>query len=183
MPKLPRFTKYPVCKACGYVWNYDDCFEGYGAHKKTKLCSNTSPFRKRKCNGSLLKIVELPNCTMFYLLLMYCYVDLCSSLQQLLLYETFVKNFSHWKSRLCMDNVLSDVYDVCVWKKFLNYNGRPFLSEDCSYAFIINIDWFQPHKHLTYSVGVDLSSCTQPSKITALSVAEYLSRRNYSRPF
>ena len=71
----------------------------------------------------------------------------------------------------------------CVWKKFLNYNGRPFLSEDCSYAFIINIDWFQPYKHLTYSVGVDLSSCNQPSKITALSVAEYLSRRNYSRPF
>ena len=47
MPKLPRFTKYPVCKACGYVWNYDDCFEGYGAHKKPKLCSNTPPFRKR----------------------------------------------------------------------------------------------------------------------------------------
>ena len=36
---------------------------------------------------------------------------------------------------------------------FKIYDGRPFLSEEYTYAFMINIDWFQPYKHLTYSVG------------------------------
>lgn len=35
----------------------------------------------------------------------------------------------------------------------LEYDGRPFLSQEYTYAFMINIDWFQPHKHLTYFVG------------------------------
>ena len=35
----------------------------------------------------------------------------------------------------------------------MEYDGRPFLSQEHNYAFMINIDWFQPYKHLTYSVG------------------------------
>ena len=54
------FHKYPVCKRCG---TYDDCMEGYGAHKRAKLCSHIPPLsrgrRRRECNGVLLKTVEL----------------------------------------------------------------------------------------------------------------------------
>ena len=32
--------------------------------------------------------------------------------------------------------------------------GVPFLASPHSYALILNLDWFQPYKHLTYSVGV-----------------------------
>ena len=39
-------------------------------------------------------------------------------------------------------------------EKKLNYEGKPFLSEDNSFAFMINLDWFQPHKHVQYSIGV-----------------------------
>ena len=35
----------------------------------------------------------------------------------------------------------------------MNYNDTPFLNEDNSFAFMSNIDWFQSHKHLPYSVG------------------------------
>ena len=49
---------------------------------------------------------------------------------------------------------LEDVYDGLVWNHFKNVNGSPFLEDDHAYAFIINMDWFQPYKHLTYSVGV-----------------------------
>lgn len=38
--QTPRFTKYTVCKKCGFVWSLEECFEGYGAYKKPKLCSN-----------------------------------------------------------------------------------------------------------------------------------------------
>ena len=30
----------------------------------------------------------------------------------------------------------------------------PFLSNQFNYAFVINIDWFQPFKHIQYSVGI-----------------------------
>lgn len=119
-------------------------------HIKSLSCVRTF-----HCNCSLLKIVELPKRSMFSPLQTYCYVDLRTSLQHLLLDEMFVRTCSQWKSRVSTDNRLTDVYDGRIWKKFLNYNSsRPFLSEDFSYAFIINIDWFQPYKHLTYSVGV-----------------------------
>ena len=32
-------------------------------------------------------------------------------------------------------------------------NGKPFLDEPYSFAFSINVDWFQPFKHTTDSVG------------------------------
>ena len=32
--------------------------------------------------------------------------------------------------------------------------GVPFLASPHSYGLILNLDWFQPYKHLTYSVGV-----------------------------
>ena len=52
-----------------------------------------------------------------------------------------------------LDNELRDVYDGRVWNRFKQFNDSPFLDNDHTYAFMINMDWFQPYKHLTYSVG------------------------------
>ena len=32
-------------------------------------------------------------------------------------------------------------------------NGEPFLSAPRNFAFMLNVDWFQPFKHSLYSVG------------------------------
>ena len=74
-------------------------------------------------------------------------------MEHLLLDADFTLKCAHWKSRISSDGSLEDVYDGRVWKQFLQYDDRPFLAEENSYAFMINIDWFQPYKHLTYSVG------------------------------
>ena len=50
--------------------------------------------------------------------------------------------------------MLANVYDGKIWKDFLEYDSRPFLAEPYTYGLILNLDWFQPYKHLTYSVGV-----------------------------
>lgn len=49
---------------------------------------------------------------------------------------------------------LSDVYDGTIWKDFLTVDGVPFLSENNNYGLLLNVDWLQPYKHITYSVGV-----------------------------
>ena len=133
-----RFIKSPVCKKCGKVWKYNDCFEGHGSNRKAKLCSYVSPFgrrsRRAECNGVLLKTVELATGKrMFYPLMTYCYIDLCTSLQHLLLDNTFTSNCLHWKSLQESSGVLRDVYDGRVWKKFMQ-NER---FSDNFYAFMI----------------------------------------------
>ena len=55
--------------------------------------------------------------------------------------------------------VYKDVYDGKLWNDFLDYNGTPFLSEPFTYALMMNIDWFQPYKHVSYSVGVIYFVC------------------------
>ena len=51
------------------------------------------------------------------------------------------------------ENTLTDIYDGRVWKSFLNPGGVPFLSLPFNFALSLNVDWFQPFKHSTYSAG------------------------------
>ena len=83
----------------------------------------------------------------------YCYIDITTSLQHLLRDPHFASQCSHWKSLSRSDMELRDVYDCHVWNRFRQFNDSPFLDDDHTYAFMINMDWFQPYKHLTYSVG------------------------------
>ena len=54
--------------------------------------------------------------------------------------------------------VLHDIYDGNVWKEFLSVNGKSFLSLPYNFGFIINVDWFQPFKRSSYSLGVIYSA-------------------------
>ena len=47
---------------------------------------------------------------------------------------------------------LSD--DGCVREKFQSVNGRHFLQVPNNLGLILNLDWFNPFKHVEYSVGV-----------------------------
>lgn len=70
--------------------------------------------------------------------MMYCYIDLSTSLQSLLVDPIFTREFELWKSRNMFDNCLRDVYDGRIWKEFMEYNGHSFLSDNCSYGLMIN---------------------------------------------
>ena len=49
---------------------------------------------------------------------------------------------------------LRDIYDGKIWKDFQTFSGQPFLSSPWSFGVTINLDWFQPYKDTTNSVGV-----------------------------
>ena len=46
-----------------------------------------------------------------------------------------------------------DIYDGNVWKDFEKYNGVGFLNNENNLALMMNFDFFQPYKHVKYSVG------------------------------
>ena len=51
------------------------------------------------------------------------------------------------------EGLLADVYDGDIWKRFQYVDGQPFLAKPRNYAFMLNVDWFQPFKQSPYSVG------------------------------
>ena len=60
-----------------------------------------------------------------------------------------------WRERTVEENILADVYDGQIWKDFLRYKGKDYLSAPRNLAFAINVDWFQPFKRRNdRSVGV-----------------------------
>ena len=60
---------------------------------------------------------------------------------------------NQWKARSIPCGVIADVYDGSVWKSFLTVNGKEFLLSIYGFGLLINVDWFQPYKHVLYSVG------------------------------
>ena len=76
-------------------------------------------------------------------------------MQNLLLRKEFILNCSLWKHKQSSsDEIVADIYDGRIWKEFQVYNGDHFLDKDYSFAFILNVDWFQPYLHTQASVGV-----------------------------
>ena len=65
----------------------------------------------------------------------------------------------HWRNRVIPDGTLADVYDGRIWKKFMNFEGRPFLSNPYNLGLMLNCDWFQPFDLSTYDFsGVDIGT-------------------------
>lgn len=58
-----------------------------------------------------------------------------------------------WRERGIPDGFLADVFDGRVWKEWQYVDGEAFLAVPRNYAFMLNVDWFQPFKHSLYSVG------------------------------
>ena len=83
----------------------------------------------------------------------YCYNSLITTLKELLLKPEFFSECKKWKT-LHNSEMLSDVYDGKLWKEFENVNGEPFLRDNLALGFTLNIDWYQPYKLTTSSVGV-----------------------------
>ena len=148
-----KFERYVSCNRCHTIYYYKDCLEGSGSNQRSKHC-NHSPFGRQRCGNLLLKSVELSSGKrLLYPFLTYCFVGIKLPLQSLLR-QGFVESCSEWKSRLVSENALMDVYDGRMWKEFQHIEGQSFLLEPYSFGVMLNVDWFQPYKHLSYSVGV-----------------------------
>ena len=99
--------------------------------------------------------VELPTGKVVFMPLMtYCYINLKTSMQHLLNNADFFTS--------CGKELTQDQTMYCtVWmmeeygKNFWWVTAHCFsMNHKIIYALLLNLDWFQPYKHLTYSVGV-----------------------------
>ena len=158
--KKDSFEKYVICKKCGSLYNFKDCFETIGSVTHPKVCIHTRfrhhPHRSRRrpCGSQLIKKVVTKQGIKFYPLKTYCYFSLLKSIPNILERGTLLDQCEEWRTRKIPADVMADVYDGQVWKDFATINGRPFLSEPYHLGLMLNCDWFQPFHQVQYSVGV-----------------------------
>ena len=150
-----RFKKYVACRSCHQLYDIGQCCGDENSRKCSHVHFPNHPHLRRRqpCGSYLVKTVELASGRkVYYPFLVYCYLDIETSLQSLLLHSKFYSHCREWKSRT-HSGMLEDVYDGKVWNDFLVYDSKPFLADEYTFGFILNIDWFQPFKHISYSVG------------------------------
>ena len=156
-----QFTKYVVCPKCHQLYNFDDCYDTNLLGKKvTKICTfvehpnHRQHFRRTKCGEPLLKEVSLKSGeTKLYPFKVYCYNSVIRNLCHFLQRPGFVSKCEMWRNREIPTGYLADVFDGRIWKEWQYVNGQAYFAAQRNYAFMLNVDWFQPFKHSLYSVG------------------------------
>lgn len=156
------FQKLVVCGKCHSTYHLKDCIEGHGTNQRAKSCSyiefiNHPQMRMRKpCGFQLLKVVEfIDKRKIFYPYLTYCYLGLKVSLETIIARPGFSEMIeTNFKTNMVPKEKMSDVYQGKVWSEFQQYNNEPLLSYPFSLGLMMNFDFFQPYKHVAYSIGV-----------------------------
>ena len=109
---------------------------------------------RQPCACPLLKSVEMSSGKhILYPFLTYCYFSVTKSLKARFLRTGFAAMCEEWLSRNVRADVYSDVFDGKVWKEFQYFDGERFLKDKYNLALMISMDFFQPYKHVNYSVG------------------------------
>ena len=158
------FRKLIVCRKCLSIYKYKDCLDKASAIPASKKCTNVMyphhpmPNKRVSCETPLLKSVEFASGhAILYPHLVYCYKDFKSCLQTLLLNSEFVCNCQLWSENNNSD--LNSIYNGNIWKDFFLVKESPltnysFSKNKYSFGCALNVDWFQPYTHTTFSVGV-----------------------------
>ena len=157
------FIKYVVCPKCNQTYMHEQCIQIRGTEQSTKKCDyvefprHPQVRRREPCGGLLLKTIEITSTSTkqkLHPFKLYCYKSLKESMEKLLLRKEFILNCSLWKKLKSSSNVIEDVYDGRIWKEFQVFKNNHFLDKEYSFAFILNVDWFQPYTHTQVSIGV-----------------------------
>ena len=144
--KSAEFIKYVTCPKCSEIYTLNESIEKRGSRERSRKCT--------ACNSLLLQTIE--TCAGKQILRpyrIYCYYSLKKSLQNLLKRPGFMNKCKHWLTRTAKDGVFEDIYDGRVWQSFQYYEGKEMLADGHTLGLMLNIDWFNPFKHIQYSVG------------------------------
>ena len=145
------YQVYVVCTKCQSLFPNEYCrvvatngdissrccpFIPLQRHRRHQSVACGKPLLCESGNKGLLKPAKI-----------FCYQSLHAGLQNVVR-RGLLDDCEHWRKRTPPANVLADVYDGKLWHDFAD-----FLSAPSSLLLCLNVDWFQPFQHVTYSVG------------------------------
>lgn len=148
---VPTPCNNVVCRICHSLYSYEDCIEKRGSRIFVRFCCECQSSGK---SIPLLKLViSSQGSQKLYPFLVYPSLSLISSLQAIFSRPGLLDLCEEWRKQISTD-LYCDVFDGQIWKDFLVYQNTPFLVDRHSIGLMMNIDWFQPFKHRSYSIGV-----------------------------
>eukprot|EP00112_Aurelia_sp_Birch-Aquarium-sp1_P023214 Seg6828.3 transcript_id=Seg6828.3/GoldUCD/mRNA.D3Y31 product="hypothetical protein" protein_id=Seg6828.3/GoldUCD/D3Y31 len=162
MRSIDNFKKYAVCPRCFKLYELDKCYYVNRGIRYSRKCNfidfdnHRLAHLRKECGAELLKIARSPSGKRTLVpFKLYCYKSLKGSLEQLTKRKDFQKMCQSWRERNLPDGIYEDVYDGSVWKEF-----REFFSDtNSNIGIMLNLDWFNPYKHASYSIGAIYTVC------------------------
>ncbi|XP_070564612.1 uncharacterized protein [Ptychodera flava] len=148
------FQKFAVCDKCSSIFDMTGNMEGNETCKAVRFPKGRK--YNSPCGGRFTKKIKLKCGQIKQIpLKTFCYKSLINTLEVLLKRPNFKNNCELWRKRKILTNFYADIYDGNVWQKFQTVKGEPFLATQNNYAFMINVDWFQPFtRRSDISIGV-----------------------------
>ena len=152
------FQRFIVCQRCDSTYDYNDCFPTRQIVNCTHVHFPRHPqvHMHTKCNEPLLKNVKTTTGKRLFAPLkvfLYKIKSLIDLIKGLIQQPGTLDLLTHWWEHTIVDGVMTDIYDGVVWQSFCR-DGNKILASRYSIQLAINIDWFQPYTHVSYSVGV-----------------------------
>ena len=102
----------------------------------------------KKYELKVKRVIKVPK-KIFY------YQEIKESIQRIIQQPDLLHTCNTWKDRMLLDsrNILGDVVDGRILQDVMNLVKKPS-SHLNTFGLLLNFDWFQPYKHVSYSVGV-----------------------------
>lgn len=155
------YKQYVVCPSCHLLYdqNTQQLTIGTSRNPESSKCSfiefpNHPQLRfRKKCDTILLNKVLKRNNIIFKPRKIYYYFGIKRALPILLNRPNFLNACNAWLRNQEPKDFLADITDGRVWKELVSALS---IEENAIniLGLLINVDWFQPYKHVSYSVGV-----------------------------
>lgn len=154
------YSEYIACPSCHILYDKRLIPTTFTVRQEIPKCTyvefpNHPQLRFRKpCDELLLSVVkkggqkvELKPRRVYY------YYGIKASLNAMLLRED-LKLINLCKSPLPQKEFMADITDGRIWSELVDKYTTPASYEGTFLGILVNIDWFQPYKHISYSIGV-----------------------------
>ena len=155
-----HFQKFIMCPKCAKLYSYDEI----NGPTRIVKCTNSwlvraLPNRElKRCSTNLVKEVHTAdNKLRIHPLKTFCYNNIISVLQSMIKRPHFLKKCNDWQNRISPSGIMTDVYDGLIWQSFFGKEGR--YSGENNFGFLLNVDWFQPYKRRSTSIGAIYLTC------------------------
>ena len=150
--KKSEFEQYSCCSKCFSIYQRGEMEVSKCSYME--FANHPQKQHRKICDSLLTKTIKTPSQRVVLVpKLIYCYHSVKNFLQEQLLRVEFTKKCELWRERDNIEGTYNDVYDGKVWRDFLQYDDKPFLSLPFNYALHLNVDWFQPFEHTQHSEG------------------------------
>ena len=155
-----NFQKYVTCQQCHCTYPHEISVsrvqETDGIVRCTFVQFPRHPQRRMRspCQSPLVKIIKTTSGRRILRpIKVFCYKSITESIGEMVQKPGMLDLFNHWKSRTIPNGIMADLYDGMVWQSFLSVDGKDLLNSRYGIGLLISVDWFQPYKHVQYSVG------------------------------